>query len=828
MTTTARRRILGGLVALAAATAGTTVAVAHAATAGCRVDYSISSQWAGGFGADVTITYLGDPVNGWALTWTYSAGQTITQAWNATATQSGSAVTAKDAGYNAAIATNGTASFGFNGSWTSSNPEPTAFDLNGTACIGATPPSSPSQSTPTSAPTTTPPSSPPPSSPPPDPGTRTVMPFDQAWLFHYGDASGAQAPTYTDTAWRHVDVPHDWSIEGPNPPADPFSQSAQSTGRGGYLPSGIGWYRKHFSLAAVPSTRKVFAEFDGVMANASVYVNGTLIGTHPYGYTSFRYDITTGVKTGGADNVIAVKTDTSQQPAERFYTGAGINRDVRLLTTDPVHIDQWATYVTTPQVSTSAATVHAQTTVVNNGSAAANVSVRGSLKDPAGTALIPVTTAAKNIAAGASAVFTFDVPVSNPRLWDLQSPNLYSLSTGVLVGATAVDDDVTTVGIRSLTFNASTGMSLNGKSVKFQGVALHQDYHALGTAAPQRAMQRRLAELKALGVNAIRTAHDPPSPAFLDLTDRMGFLVLDEFFDVWTGHKYADVGDYATYFNKTASSPTGTPAVPGASGSVPWYQVDATSIVMRDRDHPSVVMWSAGNEIRDSLSTREPLLTRMVSISHTLDPARPVTQALFRPGDSGDITGATRTTVDVFGGNYRPDEVVQAMGTAPARPGLLTEMGTATSNWTTVRNNPGVTGLFVWTGAAYLGEADGLWPNAESSFGLIDGVGTVRVHRLLLADRMGRAGHVASGHRTPITFSISGPGVIAAVDSGSPAQESFRGTRRKAYQGIAYALVRATGAGAISVTASASGLTLGTATLTGTTAPFVPCSGTCN
>src|SRR3954466_10343612 len=168
---------------------------------------------------------------------------------------------------------------------------------------------------------------------------RTVTDFDAGWLFNYGDASGAGGASYDDGGWRKLSVPHDWSIEGRDPPASPFSQSAPSTGRGGYLPSGVGWYRKHFSLAAVPSGRKVYLEFDGVMANASVYVNGTLIGTHPYGYTSFRYDITAAVKVGGADNVIAVKADTSVQPAERFYTGAGIYRDVRLISTDPVHVD---------------------------------------------------------------------------------------------------------------------------------------------------------------------------------------------------------------------------------------------------------------------------------------------------------------------------------------------------------------------------------------------------------------------------------------------------------------------------------------------------------
>ncbi|NUR29479.1 MAG: glycoside hydrolase family 2 [Catenulispora sp.] len=698
---------------------------------------------------------------------------------------------------------------------------------------------------------------------------RTVTDFDPGWLFHYGDASGASAASYNDSSWRGLSVPHDWSIEGPNPPADPFSSSAASSGRGGYLPSGIGWYRKHFSLASIPTTRRIYVEFDGVMANASVYVNGTFIGTHPNGYTSFRYDISSAVKHDGTDNVIAVKTDTSLQPASRYYTGAGIYRDVRLIATDPVHVDQWATYVTTPNVSTSAATVHAQTTVVNNGSTAASVSIQGVLHDPSGTTLPAVTTSSKTIAAGASASFGYDVAVSNPKLWDLKSPNMYSLATDVLVGGTPVDDDVTPVGIRSLAFSASTGMSLNGRSVKLQGVAIHQDYHALGMAAPQAAMQRRLAQLKALGVNAIRTAHEPPSPAFLELTDKMGLLVLDEFYDTWTQHKYTDVGDYAAYFSKTASAPTGTPAVPGSSGSAPWYQVDATGIVMRDRDHPSVVMWSAGNEIRDSISTREPLLTRMVAISHTLDPSRPVTQALFRPADSGDVTGATRTTLDVFGGNYRPNDVLQAMNTSPKRPGLLTEMGTSTSDWTTVKNNPGLIGEFLWTGVDYLGEANGLWPTVGSTSGLMDSVGTVRpigyswqstwgaphtspppagttATKVLLNSEHGTvstdvndisyvkatiadsSGRVVTGSSAAVTFTISGPGQIVAVDSGSQTQETFRGTTRKAYQGIAYALVRATGSGTITITAKANGLTIGTTTLTGTTAPFVPCSGSCN
>ena len=228
-----------------------------------------------------------------------------------------------------------------------------------------------------------------------------------------------------------MNVPHDWAIEGPNPPANPFSSTAATTGRGGYVPSGIAWYRKHFTLSQY--RHQVFIEFDGVMGNSTVYVNGASIGNHPYGYVSFRYDITSNVKFTG-DNVIAVKTDTSVQPASRFYAGAGIYRHARLIATDPVHVDQWATFVTTPAPTTTSATVKVQTTVVNTGTASASVSVQGIVSDPSGVALAPVTTAAQSIAAAASASFTFDVPVTNPKLWDTKTPNMYQLVTNLQVG----------------------------------------------------------------------------------------------------------------------------------------------------------------------------------------------------------------------------------------------------------------------------------------------------------------------------------------------------------------------------------------------------------
>ncbi|MGC4091224.1 MAG: glycoside hydrolase family 2 TIM barrel-domain containing protein [Polyangiaceae bacterium] len=681
---------------------------------------------------------------------------------------------------------------------------------------------------------------------------RVIMPLDRDWRFNKGSVTGAETATFADSGWRALNVPHDWSIEGP------FSETAPTTGRGGYVPAGIAWYRKHFTLPQSLSGRKVYVEFDGVMENSTVYVNGTKLGNHPYGYVSFRYDMTSQAKFG-VDNVIAVQVDTSLQPNSRYYAGSGIYRHVRVLATDPVHVDQWATHVTTPQPTSASASVHVQTSILNSGSASASVSLQGVVSDSGGAALSPVSTPAQTIAAGASAEFSFDVTVANPKLWSPETPSLYQLVTKVMVGGKAVDDDATSFGIRSIAFSPTTGMSINGKSTKFKGVCLHQDYHGLGVAAPQRAMQRRLAQLKLYGVNAVRTAHDPPSPDFLDLCDRMGILVMNEFFDVWSARKYSDVGDYSTYFNKAATSPTGMPAVPGASAPK-WYEVDVTGIVMRDRNHPSVAIYSAGNEIRDSLATRTPLLTRMIAISHALDPDRPVTQGLFRPLDSGDVTGATRTLLDVFGGNYRSDEVLQAMSTSPAKAGVFTEMGTQTSTWATVTSNAGLTGSFMWTGVDYLGEADGAWPTMGADLGILDALGTPKSLAFSWQSTWGAAkttfstgaaaGKVVLSADHPsittdlndvafvkaalptatgaVTFSITGPGTIVAVDSGSQTQESFRGNTRNAFGNLAFAIVQATGPGTITVTAASAGLTSGSATIQASEGTFVPCSGACD
>ena len=552
-------------------------------------------------------------------------------------------------------------------------------------------------------------------------------------------------------------------------PASPFSGTAATPGRGSFVPSGVAWYRKHFTLPQSLASDRVYVEFDGVMANSDVYVNGTHLGHHPYGYASFRYDMTSSVQFGTADNVIAVKTDTTVQPAERFYAGAGIYRHVRVVAVNPVHVDQYATFVTTPTPTTTAATVHVTTTVVNSGSAAASVSVSGVVSDPSGTALAPVRTPAQTIAAAASASFTFDVPVASPRLWDLTTPNMYELVTSVDVGNTAVDDDITAFGIRELTFKG--GLTLNGKPVWLQGAANHQDFHGLGMAPPQRAIQRRLAQLKALGVNALRTAHEPPSPDFLDLTDRMGFLVLDEFSDVWTAHKYTDVGDYAAFFNVAATTPTGLPAVPAVTGvtnaNATWWQVDFTGWIMRDRNHPSVALYSVGNEIHDGIGARTPILTKMIAMSRALDPSRYDTQALLDPATSGDVSpGATNGLLDVWGDNYDVTTCISALANAPTKSGVLTEMTMSTSTWSTVLANPGFSGEFVWTGVDYLGESVTSTGDPVASYPTVGNAGNALMDALGTTNPNGYAWQPVWGvpRTTPPATGTTAAKVVLAAD----------------------------------------------------------------
>ena len=532
-------------------------------------------------------------------------------------------------------------------------------------------------------------------------GRRQLL-FDSDWRFTVGDPADAEKPGFDDSKWRTLNVPHDWSIEGP------FGQENATGGAGAFLPAGVGWYRKRFAVAASEATRHVFIEFDGVMANSDVWINGFHLGKRPYGYAGFRYELTGNLNVGkGMMNVIALRADNSAQPASRWYSGAGIYRHVRLVIADAVHVDHWGTFITTPQVSSSQATVHVRSTVVNQSSVAREVSLQIELRGPDNRLVQAANTKPSTIAAGASLDFNQDLLVKGPVRWDLDHPGLYRAVVKVIDGnARAIDSEALDFGIREFHFDADTGFWLNGRNFKIKGVCLHHDASAFGAAVPLRAWERRLEKLKELGVNAIRTAHNPPAPEFLDLCDRMGFLVMDETFDCWTVAK--NRYDYHLYFND-------------------WSKIDTADMVRRDRNHPSIVVYSAGNEIHDTPKGElaKQILAGLVEVFHQNDPTRPVSQALFRPNVSHDYDNGLADLLDVVGQNYRENEILAAHRQKPTRKILGTENTHDRAAWVALRDNAAYAGQFLWSGIDYLGES-GAWPGMANSSGLLDRTGTPR------------------------------------------------------------------------------------------------------
>jgi beta-galactosidase len=529
---------------------------------------------------------------------------------------------------------------------------------------------------------------------------RQIINFDHDWRFLKADASGAENSEFNDSDWRKLAVPHDWSIEGP------FSETNKTGGAGGFLPSGIGWYRKHFSLPETDSDRRVSVEFDGVMANSDVWINGHHLGKRPYGYVSFSYELTPYLNFGARPNVIAVRADNSQQPASRWYAGAGIYRHVRLVVTDPVHIKQWGTFVTTPQVSADEAVVHIESTVTNQSDSSREISVRFSLRDPDGKFAGNAETKTQVVPAGQSATFTQEISVENPQRWSLESPALYQVNSEVRAGNEIFDDEKTPFGIRHFEFRSDTGFWLNGKNFKIYGVCLHSEASAFGAAVPLGVWERRLSELKKLGVNAIRTAHNPPAPEFLDLCDRMGFLVMDEFFDCWTVAK--NPYDYHLYFDE-------------------WSKTDARDTILRDRNHPSIILYSVGNEIHDTPKAElaKRILKGLVEVCHENDPTRPVTQALFRPNVSHDYDDGLADMLDVIGTNYRDNELLAAQREKPSRKIIGTEQRQDRQTWLWLRDNPSHSGQFLWSGIDYLGESR-RWPVVAAGSGLLERTATPR------------------------------------------------------------------------------------------------------
>ncbi|HSV14324.1 MAG TPA: glycoside hydrolase family 2 TIM barrel-domain containing protein [Tepidisphaeraceae bacterium] len=527
---------------------------------------------------------------------------------------------------------------------------------------------------------------------------RTTQSFDADWRFFKGDASGADQPAFDDSTWRSLSVPHDWSIEGP------FDQKNPTGPAGACLPAGIGWYRKHFILPANGAGRRVFINFDGVMANSDVWINGILLGHRPYGYVSFQYELTDHLNTGdGASNVIAVRADNAQQPASRWYAGAGIYRHVHLVVTDAVHIDHWGTTVTTPRVGKIDADVHVRSHVVNQSSAARGVSVQVNLVDADGKTVATVESSPQMIDAGKAVDVEQDLNRLKLRLWDLDEPYLYRAMASVRDGGATIDEDAAAFGVRSAEFNADTGFWLNGKNIKLKGVCLHGDAGGLGVAVPISAWRRRLQSLKDVGCNAIRTAHNPPAPEFLDLCDQMGFLVMDEMFDCWTVPK--NPYDYHLYFKD-------------------WSLIDTRDTVRRDRNHPCIVLYSAGNEIHDTphAEIAKPILASLIDVFHKEDPTRPVTQALFRPNVSHDYDNGLADMLDVVGQNYRENEIVAAHEQKPTRKIVGTENAKDLKAWAAVRDHAFHSGQFIWTGIDYLGEGR-RWPRIGNPSGLFDTTG---------------------------------------------------------------------------------------------------------
>lgn len=464
---------------------------------------------------------------------------------------------------------------------------------------------------------------------------RQILNFDKGWLFaRYGlQADGSRkaepetpfAMNFDDRNWRQLDLPHDWGIEGP------FRQDLE--GGTGKLPwKGIGWYRKHFSVPEENRGKCFYLDFDGAMANAEVWLNGKKAGGHPYGYTSFRIDLTPYLRYG-QENVVSVRLDTEKW-GSRWYPGAGIYRHVRLVVTDPVHVAQWGVFVTTPEITPQKATAKIAVSIENrsadNRDITCQVAIHRMKKDGSkGEKEAESPRLSMYIPASGKMTDSVLLSVNQPRLWELEQTDRYIASVRVYDRNRQIDEYDVTFGFRTIAFTHDDGFHLNGKRVQIKGVCMHHDLGALGAAINKSALRRQLTILKSFGCNAIRTSHNTPAPELLELADEMGFLIMDEAFDCWTAGKKEY--DYATLFHQ-------------------WYEKDLEALVCRDRNHPSVILWSTGNEVAEQYHPESGWARRLTETVHRFDPTRPATFGASWPGKSA--MNGTELQVDVHGMNY--------------------------------------------------------------------------------------------------------------------------------------------------------------------------------
>jgi beta-galactosidase len=562
---------------------------------------------------------------------------------------------------------------------------------------------------------------------------RHRMSFNDGWGFKLN------ADTNAVSDWRVVTLPHDWSIEGP------FSADAPAGVGGGGLPGGIGWYRKAFRLEDLAADKKVFIDFDGIYWNSDVWINGIHLGHRPNGYISFRYDITKHLKRG-QENVIVVRADNSRQPNSRWYSGSGIYRNVWLTITNLTYVAYNGTFVTTPSVTDQSAEVDVQTDVVNETDMQKTLVVETVLYDPKGVAVADEE-GAVTIASGGAHSFQQQLVVSDPDLWSTESPAMYTAVTNIKDGGKLVDRYETPFGIRTFHFDPNAGFSLNGKSMKILGVCNHHDLGSLGAAVNNRAIERQLEILREMGVNAIRTAHNPPAPELLELCDNMGFLVMDEMFDMWKRQK--SPFDYSHFWDD-------------------WHRKDLEDFIRRDRNHPSVIIWSIGNEIGEQWDSTGTMIARELAATvRELDHTRPITTGNNEVNPSNHIIKSG--VLDLIGYNYNHKEYADFHKRYPGKKFIATETTSALATrghydmpsdsirrwplawdkiftegnsdnsvsaydnvsapwgstheetWKVVKKHDHLSGMFIWTGFDYLGEPTPyVWPSRSSYFGVID------------------------------------------------------------------------------------------------------------
>lgn len=593
---------------------------------------------------------------------------------------------------------------------------------------------------------------------------REKINFDKGWRFILADSAQMSLAMYDDSAWRMLNVPHDWAIEGD------FSASAPSGNSGGALPGGVGWYRKSFEVAAADKGKLFYIDFDGVYMNAKVWINGQLLGQRPYGYSSFRFDLTPHLKFG-ARNVVAVRVDNSDQPNSRWYSGCGIYRHVWLVKTEKIHVAHWGTHVVAEgnKVSVSVS-------IDNNTTSQQTVVVRNKIISPAG---VQVASASKKLSLNPSAKSIrslSQLKVSRPQIWSCETPYIYKVVTTIEQNGKVVDTYETPTGFRTFKFDAEKGFSLNGKSMKINGVCQHHDLGCLGAAVNEDALYRQLRILKEMGTNAVRCSHNPPAPELLAMCDTMGLIVMDESFDMWRRRKTKN--DYARFFDQ-------------------WAERDLTDLVLRDRNHPSILMWSIGNEVleqwssadADTLSAEQAnlilnaghdastlshgtemsvnslLCKNLCEIIRRLDNTRPITAGCNEPDPKNHLfkSGA----LDIIGFNYHHQWVKDVPKNFPGKPFIFSESvsalqtrgfymmpsdsvykapiewwlpyqdpsfqcsaydnmhaswsSTHEETWDVVKHNDFVGGQFIWTGFDYIGEPTPYgFPARSSYFGIVD------------------------------------------------------------------------------------------------------------